>query len=327
MNILLTGANGFVGSHLLERLLSAGHHLTVLLRPTSDVRFIADHLSRVKVVRGGLSDPAVLAEAVAGATHVLHCAGATKAVREEGLFLANQQGTRNLVEAVNARAGQVRRFLHISSLAAGRPGTRQNPAREDDPPAPCSAYGRSKLAAEREVRSRCAAVWTILRPAAVLGPRDREFLPLFRTARQGWAPVFGGGRQELSLVLVKDLAAAVVAALESDATSGRVFNVVGPETLTTRELVAAIGEALGRRPRLIRLPWWLLRGVCGAASVGARLTGRPTVLAHGKYRELATPGWVADGSRLREAIGDAWGTPLAGGLRETAFWYRENGWL
>jgi len=327
MKILLTGANGFVGSQLLDRLLADGHELTLLLRPTSDLRFIRSQLNRVRVVRGGLSDMPALEQAVVGVTHVVHCAGATKAVREEGLFAANQRGARSLIEVVNARREQIRRFVHISSLAAGRPGTVANPAREEDSPAPQSAYGRSKLAAEQEVRARCAVDWTILRPAAVLGPRDREFLPLFQTARRGWAPVFGGGRQELSLVLVGDLAAVIRAAVTVPGLSGEVFNVVGKEILTTRELVRAIGEAVGRRTRLIPLPWFLLRAACTGAGWWARLSGKPTVLAHGKYRELSAPGWVADGARLRAVLGECGATPLEEGLRQTAVWYRETGWL
>jgi nucleoside-diphosphate-sugar epimerase len=327
MKIFLTGANGFVGSHILDQLRAAGHAVTLLLRPTSDTRFIQSHLDHVRVVRGGLLDTDALNDALEGVTHVLHCAGATKAVREDGLFTVNQQGTRALVEAVNARGGQVKRFVHVSSLAAGRPGTRNDPAREDDPPAPRSAYGRSKLAAEQEVRARCAVEWTILRPAAVLGPRDREFLPLFQAVQRGWAPVFDGGRQELSLVMVRDVAAMTVAALTAPDVAGGVFNLVGPEVATTRELVQAIGVALDRAPRLLPLPWAVLRLACALQAAWAHLSGSATVLAHGKYRELSAPGWVADGSRLRAALGAGPSTPLADGLRQTAVWYRETGWL
>ncbi len=326
MKILLTGANGFVGSHILDHLRGAGADVRLLLRERSDPSFIQPHLAACEVVRGGLDSDEVLDRAVAGVTHVVHCAGATKALRRDGLYAANQLGTRHLVQAVN-RTGTCRRFILLSSLAVSGPGTGRNPAREDQPPRPVSEYGRSKLAAEQEAAAVAPAELVILRLAAVYGPRDREFLRLFRAAARGMAPLFGGGRQELSLAFAPDVAEVIWRALTAPRPAGPVVHVAGPEPVTAAGLAGAVAQALGRRTLRLGLPGWLLPLGCGWAAGWARLTKRATILAHGKHRELTAPGWVADVSRLRAWLGEVCGTPLAEGLARTVRWYREAGWL
>lgn len=327
MKILLTGANGFVGSHLLDRLRAAGVAVRLLLREHSDLAYIRAHLDACEIVRGSLDSPETLDRAVAGISHVVHCAGATRALSRDGLYAANQRGTRHLVQAVN-RAGSGERFILLSSLAVSGPATARAPAREDQPPRPVSEYGRSKLAAERELDALVRGDRIVLRLAAVYGPRDREFLRLFRTAARGVVPLFGGGRQELSLAFAPDVAEVVRLALTAPPPPGPVVHVAGPQSVTAAELAGAVARAVERHAAW-RL--WLPRGVlpllCGLASGWARLTGRATILAHGKHRELTAPGWVADVSRLRTWLGAVCATPLSDGLTRTARWYRESGWL
>src|SRR5208283_3499170 len=198
MKILLTGANGFVGSHILDSLRVRGVATAIVLRPDSNRRFIESHLSRVTVRTGSLSDPESLGAAMQDVTHVIHCAGCTKALRQSEFYEVNQTGTRNVVEAVNRQQGRIQRLVHLSSLAAGGPASPDKPAREDDLPHPVSEYGRSKLAGERELHGACKTEYVILRPPAVYGPRDEAFLPLFKAVQAHILPTFGGGRQTLS---------------------------------------------------------------------------------------------------------------------------------
>ncbi len=215
---MLTGASGFVGSHILDSLRERGLATVLLLRPTSNKQFIASHLPDVELRAGSISDPESLQQAMAGITHVIHCAGATKAVRVSEFYETNQGGTRNVVNAVNSQHGRVKRLVHISSLAAAGPAGAERPAREEDPPQPVSEYGKSKLAGELEVKTHCRAEYVILRPPAVYGPRDGEFLRLFKAVRGHSAQL--GRAQALSLVFVKDLAKAVVNCLDHPASGG-----------------------------------------------------------------------------------------------------------
>ena len=327
MKVLLTGANGFVGSHLLDRLRARAIDTAVLLRPDSSRRFIESHLPHLDVRIGSLEDSQSLDAALRGVTHVLHCAGCTRALRVSGFYEVNQHGTRRIVEAINRSRGPIQRLVHISSLAAVGPALPDRPAREEDPPNPVSEYGRSKLAGEQEVRGGCQSQYVILRPPAVYGPRDGEFLRLFQAVKAHLLPRFGGGRQPLSLVFVKDLAEAVVACLTHPAAAGKTFHVAPPEVVTTGALAGEIASQLGTWTVPVALPLAALRPVCWWQEAVSRLTGRPSVLSSQKYAELRAPGWVCDATRLRQDLGLVCATALRIGIGDTLAWYRQQGWL
>ena len=325
MKVLLTGANGFVGSHILDSLRARGIATAALLRPGADRSLVA--AGDLEVRTGSIADPRSLDAALEGATHVIHCAGCTKAVRTSEFDAVNATGTRNVVEAVNRTRGRVLRLVHISSLSAGGPARADRPAREEDPPRPVSAYGRSKLAGEEAVRGGCEAEAVVVRPPAVYGPRDRAFLPLFKALGSHLRPLFGGGRMDLSLVFVRDLADAVATCLVHPAAPGKTFYAASPEVTTSGGLAAAIGSRMGAWSVPLPLPVALLWPLCAARDGLARVTGRPGVLSRQKYSELRAPGWACDPGRLRRELGFSCATGLEAGLAETLAWYRREGWL
>jgi nucleoside-diphosphate-sugar epimerase len=325
LKVLLTGANGFVGSHILDTLLAGGLPTTVLLRPSSERRFLKEHLPNLEVRPGSITEPQTLNQALTGITHVIHCAGATKAVRASGFFEINHIGTRNLVAATNDQPG-VQRFIHISSLAVSGPATAANPARESEAPRPISIYGESKLAAEAEVRERSRVPATIIRPPAVYGPRDQGFLPLFRAVNRHLLPR-PSSKQALSLVFARDLAAAVVACLVNPLAAGRTYFVASPEIVTGRAIGEAIASQLGHWTLPCPLPTYVLWPLCLAQEITARMTGRPRLLNLQKFAELRTRGWVCDPSLLKAEIGFECSTSLKQGLAETLKWYLEQKWL
>jgi nucleoside-diphosphate-sugar epimerase len=327
MKILLTGANGFVGSHILDSLRARDIPTAVLLRPASNRRFINTHLSQVDVRTGSIDDPRSLDAAMQDVTHVIHCAGCTKALRIPEFYATNQAGTRHVVDAVGRQRGRIQRLLHISSLAAGGPATPDRPAREDDPPQPVSEYGRSKLAAEEEVRRACKSEHVILRPPAVYGPRDTAFLPLFRAIQAHLLPRFGSGRQPLSLVFVNDLAQAAVTCLTHPAAAGKTFYVAPPEVTTSGGLAEQIAARMKTWTVPLPLPLAALWPLCFLRETFSRLMRRPSLLSLQKYAELRAPGWVCDPDRLRLDLRVVCPTPLQNGLDETLAWYRREKWL
>jgi nucleoside-diphosphate-sugar epimerase len=326
LKILLTGASGFVGSHILDSLRQRGLDTALLLRPTSNNRFINSQLPNVEVRPGSIGDPDSLGRAMAGVTHVIHCAGATKAARVAGFYEVNQAGTRNVVSAVNGQAGRVERLVHVSSLAAAGPALRGRPAREEDAPQPVSEYGRSKLAGELEVRNHCRAEFVVLRPPAVYGPRDTEFLRLFRAVKRHLLPK-PGGAQALSMVYVRDLAEAVVTCLTHSAAAGKTYFVAAREVVTARRMGEEIAAQMNTWTLPLPLPATLLWLVCLAQELGSRLTGKPNILSLQKFAELRAAGWVCDPTRLEHETGYACATTLNRGIAETLGWYREHNWL
>jgi len=322
VKILVTGATGFIGSHLVERLRADGHEVAALARgpqKAADVERLG-----ATAVEGDLRRPDGLDEAVAGADRVFHLAGLVKARNEAEYHEVNGEGTRRLAKAA-IRAG-VSRFVLVSSMAAAGPSTPGRRGSAEDPPRPVTAYGRSKLAGEEVVRES-DLVWTILRPPMVYGPRDVEVLKLFKMVRRGLAPVFGEGAQELSVIYAADLVEALVAAAGAPEAEGKTYCACHPEIFTSLELARAVARAMGREVRVLRLSPALARRVLGLTEMAARLAGRATVLNRDKANEFLAPAWTGDPGPLERETGWRGRFDLTAGLAATVAWYRERGWV
>jgi dihydroflavonol-4-reductase len=322
MRALVTGATGFVGSHLVEALQNDSVEVTALARSAAKA---ADLSQRgVRVVNGDLHDTAGLERAVRDQDVVYHVAGVV-AARDEAEFLrSNRDGTRNVLTAAE-RQGRAR-FVLVSSLAAAGPAPRGAPLSGTEPPHPVTAYGRSKLAAEQIVRSS-SLPWSIVRPPIVYGPRDREVLKVFRLARLGVAPVFGDGSQELSAVHAADLAQALMAVTKAPATIGGTYHACHPQVFTSAELGQAVGAAMGRSVVRLSLPQAVGRALLAITEISARLTRQVTILTTDKANEFFQPAWTGDPAPLTRDSGWRARQDLSSGLADTYQWYRKAGWL
>jgi dihydroflavonol-4-reductase len=322
MKALVTGATGFIGSHLVETLRRSSAEVTALARSPGKAAVLT--AQGIRVVSGDLHDEPGLECAVQGQDVIYHVAGVVAARSETEFLQANRDGTRNLLAAAQ-RQGNPRVVL-VSSLAAGGPASRGAPLTGSERPEPVTAYGRSKLAAEQMVRASDLP-WSIVRPPIVYGPRDREVLKLFRMARFGVVPVFGDGTQELSAVHAKDLAAALMAVGASSVTVGGTYNACHPEVFTSAELGRAVGTALGSSVRVVRIPLRLGRALLSVTETAARLTGQVSILTSDKANEFFQPAWTGDPSPLVRDCGWRAAHDLRSGLADTYRWYREAGWL
>lgn len=322
MRVFVTGGTGFVGIHTIAALQASGHTVTCLVRNPDKAGTV--FTSPPVLLRGDLADVGALARGVASADAVVHLAGLTAARSRADLFAVNEGGTRALVDAVRRAGGDVRRFVYVSSLAAAGPVTDGVVPRGADAH-PVSDYGRSKLAGEAPVRD-LAYPATILRPPAVYGPWDREFLRLFRIAARGIAPMFGDGSQRLSLIFAADLAAAIVACVEGDPPRG-VYYPAHRDPTTARALVLEIAGALATRVRVIPLPRAIVRPLFRLSETAAKLTRRTTLVSSDKANEILADAWLCSATPLEQATGWRATTDLTTGLGETASWYRSNGWL
>ncbi|MGQ0703069.1 MAG: NAD-dependent epimerase/dehydratase family protein [Gemmatimonadales bacterium] len=324
MRALVTGGTGFVGSHLIDAVLQAGDSVTALVRSPAKAGPLRDR--GVRLVAGDLGDKEALRAAARDQDIVYHCAGLVKARSKSDFFAVNRDGTARVLGAA-AEGSPRARFVYVSSLSAAGPSGRGERRSDHEPPAPASGYGRSKLAGEQVVQAG-PLPWTILRPPGVYGPRDTEFLRVFRAARYGILPVFGDGGQELSLVHATDLARALLAAGRSQATIGGVFYPCHPAVVTSAGLARAVAKAMEReRVRLVHLPRWLAHGLFGLTATAAQLAGATTLLTPDKAAELFAPAWTADPGPLEAASGWRAEYDLVRGLGDTAAWYRQAGWL
>jgi len=325
VKILVTGATGFVGSHLAARLARGGDDVRCLARRPAQAAQLAAIGARF--VPGSLDDRASLEAAVAGVDVVYHLAGVTAAASEREFLAVNAEGTARLVEAVGAANPRLARLVYISSLAAVGPTTHGSLLSEASPCRPVTAYGRSKLGGEEAVR-RGRVPWTIVRPPAVYGPRDPELLRMFRIVRFGIAPVFGRGRQELSLVYVEDLSAGIVQAGLVPAAAGRTYHLAHPGVVLARDLVREVGRAVrGRTPLIVPVPPAIAARIVRAIGRAAAAAGRRTVVSEDKMAEFLAPAWGTSVELAERELGWRPAHDLRSGIAATAAWYRAEGLL
>lgn len=325
MRVLVTGASGFLGGHVTEVLREHGHEVRVLVRATS----AQDHLAPgVERLVGSLEDEASLASAVQDVDAIVHAAGLTKARSEDDFRRVNVEGTRRLVEAARRNAKALRRFVQVSSAAAGSPTATPEPRDPGTPDQPVTRYGRSKLAGERVALEAAAELpVTVLRPPALYGPRDRESFPLYRAARLGFRVGVSGGVTHASLLHARDCADAIVALVERDHAPGRVYPVDDGGIHAVADVVRAIAAEVRPRTIPIRVPFAVLAPIAGLGELVSRLTGRTMLVDRDKLAEFAGPCWVVGHAAITRDLGWQPTIPLSEGIPETARWYREAGWL
>jgi nucleoside-diphosphate-sugar epimerase len=321
---LVTGATGFVGSHLAERLVAAGWQVRALVRATSNTA----HLEALGVERavGDLEDSGALRAAVSGVDTVFHLAAVVAARTEAGYRRANVAGTRGVVEAIASADQPPRRLVYLSSYAACGPAVDGRPRRTDEPPRPLTAYGRTKLegeAAARALEARGAEV-IVIRAPAVYGPRDRALLPYFRMVRHGLAPAPGGRERRLHLIYAPDLARALANAADVE---GGTYAVAEPVEHTWGALVRQIERAVGRRAVRLPLPPPLVRAAAAVTQAAGALAGAAVAFNREKAEEMLAPAWTCDLAGSVELLAPLGATPLAEGMARTVQWYRTQGWI
>jgi len=322
---LVTGGAGFIGSHLVEALLKRGLSVRCLVRDPAAPKWLRG--LDVELVKGDIDKPESLKGIFGDVDYVFHAAGVTKAADAGTYYRVNAEGTKNLALAAVKGGGRLKKFVLVSSQAASGPSLEGRPRKEDDPPAPVTDYGRSKLEGERNALALKDEIpLVIVRPPSVYGPRDRDVYTFFKLVKRGIRTTFREERL-ISMCYVDDLVEGVLLAGFGETESGEAFFIADPVPYGWDYMGEAIAEAFGVQAMRVVVPVSVLSVVAALSEAAGALTGRPALLNRQKMAEIRQRYWVLDVGKAGRRLGFAASRDFRTGARLTAQWYRSQGWL
>ena len=348
MNILVTGASGFIGSFIVEEGIKQGFEVWAGVRGTSSRKFLQDEricfaqldMQNIEKLRSQLL--AYKAEMGGkGWDYVVHAAGATKCLDTEDFFRVNTEGTRNLIDTLRETGMTPQRFVFLSSLSIFG-AIREKPCRRpsaDNPwvyepilltdvPQPNTAYGKSKLAAEQYLMEQKDFPYTILRPTGVYGPRERDYFLMAQSIKQHIDIAAGLTPQEITFVYVNDVVQAVFKSMTAPKAEGKAYFLSDGEVYNSRSYSNLVQHHLGTRWVLhLKLPLCLLRSICWVCGKASHLTGKMTALNDDKYYILSQRNWQCDIEPAKADFGYKPEWTLEEGVAESIRWYKQAGWL
>lgn len=321
--LLITGASGFLGYHLIEAALSEEYEVIAGVRASSNINHLDNN--RVKVLPLNLSDIASTRAALAAndINYIIHAAALTKAKQQKDYDFANATLTRNLAEAAGPN---LNKFVFISSLAALGPSHDGKPIAEDNLPQPVTFYGRSKMLAESYLRTMPNLPFIVFRPTAVYGPREKDLLVVVKSVLKGWETYIGGNEQQLSFVYAKDMAALAVKALSANV-SGRFYNVSDGNVYSRYAFAEAIKKATGVKTRRLQLPLGLVKLAAATMDKLYYFSEKTPLLNLDKVNELTAPDWSCSIERCKAELDFAPAWDLDRGMQDTLEWYRKERWI
>jgi len=323
--VMVTGANGFVGSHIVDALLRNGYEVRAMVRETSDLTWLKE--KPVEICIGDLHNEKALLDAVDGVSSVIHNAGIVSASNKYLYYRYNSEGTQNLLEAILKANPKLDRFVYVSSQAAGGPTAGDRLKTEEEVSNPVTDYGKSKLLAEAILKRYYDKLpISIVRPPSVYGPRDLAFLPMFKMILKGIQPTFGQGRQ-VSIVHVQDLARQILLQMENDAAIGEIFYSAPFEPVSFEEFGKVIQKVVSSNARVIKIPDKFLKYGYPVVYPLIKGVGVKPPIGVDKIPEFMQKRWTISGDKATTVLGFEGKLPLDQGVGQTAEWYRWKKWI
>lgn len=324
--VLITGASGFLGYHLIQAAIEKGLTVFGAVRQHSNI----DHLKELPVqwLYLNYEDEAEMARQITenNIDFIIHAAGITKAVKQEMYNHVNASFTFNLAKAAEKAKDHLKKMVFISSLAAVGPlPDFFNTITEETTPNPVTAYGRSKLLAEKQLASLTLPV-TILRPTAIYGPRERDIFIMIKTINNGFDPYIGKFLQQLSFVHATDVASIAVNSLFLNNVSG-IFNISDGNSYNRYQLSDISRILLNRKAIRFHLPLTIVKSLALFLETTYGWLNKPAVINREKLNELAAKNWNCDISKAKGKLDFSPKFNLQTGLEETLDWYFKNNWL
>ena len=325
-NIAVTGATGFLGSHLCDRLINEGFKVSILARDPDKARKFEGRVARTVI--GDIADKKVIAELVADADIVIHLVSnfRTASGPPESYHHINVDGTATVLEA-SEKAG-VKRFIHCSTIGV-HGSVKSTPANEESPFNPGDLYQKTKVESENMVRAsigKSAMEIVIIRPCSIYGPGDMRMLKMFKMLSKRLFLIVGPCRENFHAVYIDDLIDGFLLAMEKPEAAGETFIIGGESYLPLKEYINVAAEAVGAPPPWLKFPYWFFYSaavVCEAICVPLHIEPplhRRRVRFYKNNRAFSI-------QKAKNVLGYEPRVDLAGGMKNTVTWYRENGYL
>lgn len=327
ISVFVTGATGFIGSHLVDELLKKNYKIKCLVRKTSNLRWLEG--KPVEFVYGGLFDNETLSEAVRGVDYVYHIAGVTFAKKKEEYYSGNRDATRNFLEVCFKSNPALKRFLFVSSQTAVGPSPdKDHPVDETTPYHPITTYGRSKMEAERAVveyfdKMKC----TVVRAPAVYGERDVAVLEYFKAMSRGLQALIGYKEKLVSLIHGLDLVHGIILAAESERAASQIYFISSEKFYTWKEVGELTTRLMGNRNIRIKIPHFVVYTVGAFAQSFSIFSKKPAILNLEKCKDLTRQYWTCSVEKAKRELGFTEKLGLEKGIKQTIEWYRKEGWI
>lgn len=323
---VVTGASGFVGSHLVDKLISEGHHVKCILRKSSSRKWLDG--KPVEIIDSGLFDKEKLKTILCDADYLFHVAGVVKAKHYQDYLNGNVETTRALLETLVEVNPKIKKVVIVSSLTACGPSINGVTSTEETIEHPLTRYGRSKLEQEKLAKSFMGKLpISIVRPPAVFGPRDTEIFLVFKTYKAGLMTLIGFDKKELSLVYVDDLVNGIYLASISNQSAGQTYFVAAEEINNWIQVSGFLEKALGKKAINLHLPHFIVYTVAAIAQFFAIFSSKAATFNVEKARDFVQSAWTCDVSKAKKELGYSQSISIEEAMIRTADWYKAEKWL
>lgn len=323
---VVTGANGFVGSHLVDYLLLKNFEVRCIVRKSSNLQWLAG--KDITIYDCGLFDKDGLREAFKNVNYIFHIAGVVKAKDEAGYFKGNVEATEVLLEVASEKKDQLKKFVVVSSQTVSGPAKKDIPVTEEMEPNPLTTYAKSKFKQEQLALSfNNKFPVTICRAPAIYGERDTEIFIYFQVFNRGLTTMIGFDKKELSLLHAADLAEGLYLAAVSEKSAGEIYFISSEKFYTWDEVGKITSNVLGKKAFKIKIPHFLVFTIAAFAQFFAIFTSKPATLNIEKAKDLVQSYWICDTSKAIKELGYRQKISLEEGIKRTCDWYKKMNWI